>query len=90
MIATVTLNPSLDYLIQMKEFRRGTVNRSESEQIFPGGKGINVGLMLHRLGLAAPETVELCYELNKVGFDLPLDQLDIEKCVQTLYEAVKV
>ena len=46
--------------------------------------------LLHRLGLAAPETVELCYELNKVGFDLPLDQLDIEKCVQTLYEAVKV
>ena len=46
--------------------------------------------LLHSLGLAAPETVELCYELNKAGFDLPLDQLDISECVQTLYNAVKV
>ncbi len=46
--------------------------------------------LLHSLGLAAPETVELCYELNKAGFDLPLDQLDISECAQTLYNAVKV
>ena len=46
--------------------------------------------LLHNLGLAAPETVELCYELNKVGFNLPLDQLDINECAQTLYSAVKV
>ena len=46
--------------------------------------------LLHNLGLAAPETVELCYELNKVGFNLPLDQLDINECAQTLYGAVKV
>ncbi len=46
--------------------------------------------LLHNLGLAAPETVELCYELNKVGFNLPLDQLDINECAQTLYNAVKV
>ena len=46
--------------------------------------------LLHRLGLAAPETVELCYELNKVGYDLPLDQLDTEECAQTLYEMLKV
>ena len=46
--------------------------------------------LLHGMGLAAPDTVELCYQLNKAGFDLPLDTLDIENCAQTLYKAVKV
>ena len=46
--------------------------------------------LLHSIGLAAPETVELCYELNRNGFDLPLDRLDIEECVQALYAEVKV
>ena len=41
--------------------------------------------LLHSIGLAAPESVELCWELNKQGFDLPLDKLDPEKCAQTLY-----
>ena len=42
--------------------------------------------LLHSLGLASPETVELCWELNKLGFDLPLDKLEPEECAQTLYE----
>ena len=46
--------------------------------------------LLHELGLAAPETVELCHELNKLGFNLPLDRLDEKECAQILYEAVKV
>ena len=45
--------------------------------------------LLHEIGLAAPDTVELCYELNKLGYDLPLDTLDIEQCAQALYNAVK-
>ena len=45
--------------------------------------------MIHELGLAAPETVELCYELNKEGFSLPLDLLDTEQCAQVLYETLK-
>ena len=45
--------------------------------------------LLHELGLAAPETVELCYELNKEGFSLPLDALEPEECAQILYEAVR-
>ena len=45
---------------------------------------------LHNLGLAAPETVELCWELNKNGFDLPLERLNAEECAQTLYEVLKV
>ena len=46
--------------------------------------------LLHSLGLASPETVELCWELNKRGFDLPLDTLEPEECAQTLYNALKV
>ena len=45
---------------------------------------------LHELRIATPESVELCYELNKVGFDLPLDRLDPEECAQILYEQVKI
>jgi len=45
--------------------------------------------LLHDIGLAAPDTVELCWELNKCGFSLPLDRLSIEDCAQALYDAVK-
>ena len=45
--------------------------------------------LLHSIGLAAPETVELCYQLNKEGFDLPLDRLDPEECAQILMESVR-
>ena len=45
--------------------------------------------LLHSLGLASPETVELCWELNKRGFSLPLDKLEPEECAQTLYDALK-
>jgi energy-coupling factor transport system ATP-binding protein len=41
--------------------------------------------LLHNIGLAAPDTVELCYELNKLGFSLPLDRLNAEECAQALY-----
>ncbi len=44
---------------------------------------------LHSLGLAAPETVELCWQLNQNGFALPLDGLNAEECAQTLYEVLK-
>ena len=45
--------------------------------------------LLHELGLGAPETVELCWQLNKLGFSLPLDRLDEKDCAQALYDAVK-
>ena len=45
---------------------------------------------LHNMGLAAPETVELCWELNQNGFTLPLERLSAEECAQTLYDAIKV
>ena len=43
---------------------------------------------MHELGLAAPETVELCHELNKLGFGLPLDLLDAGDCAKALYKAL--
>ena len=43
---------------------------------------------MHELGLAAPETVELCHELNGLGFDLPLDLLETEDCAQAIYKAL--
>ena len=46
--------------------------------------------LLHSIGLAAPETVELCDALSQNGFSLPLDKLSIEECAQTLLKSVKV
>ena len=45
--------------------------------------------LLHSIGLAAPETVELCYALNQQGFRLPLDQPSIDECAQALFEGIK-
>ena len=45
--------------------------------------------LLHQIGLAAPDSVELCWELNKEGFRLPLDKLDPKECAQALYDMVK-
>ena len=46
--------------------------------------------LLHSIGLAAPETVELCWKLNQLGANLPLDRLSPEQCAQTLLENWKV
>lgn len=51
MICTVTVNPSLDYIVDVEHFTAGIVNRTVSEKIFPGGKGINVSIVLHNLGI---------------------------------------
>ena len=45
--------------------------------------------LLHSIRLAAPDTVELCYALNKHGFQLPLERLNAEECAQALYDAIK-
>jgi len=50
-IFTVTFNPSLDYIVGLDEFHEGEVNRSEWEHIFPGGKGINVSMVLKNLAI---------------------------------------
>jgi 1-phosphofructokinase len=49
MIYTVTLNPSLDYIVEVDQVTLGELNRTKNETIFPGGKGINVSQVLKRL-----------------------------------------
>ena len=58
MIYTVTFNPSLDYIVTVKNFTCGVVNRTCDEIIYPGGKGINVSMVLKNLG----------YENTALGF----------------------
>jgi 1-phosphofructokinase len=50
MIYTVTLNPSVDYVVEVEGFEIGELNRTKSDLKLPGGKGINVSLVLKRLG----------------------------------------
>lgn len=51
MIYTVTFNPSLDHTIWVDPIRLGAVNRTQKEELFPGGKGINVSIVLQNLGI---------------------------------------
>ena len=50
MIYTVTLNPSIDYLVEVENFQIGSVNRTSLDEKYPGGKGINVSRVLKRIG----------------------------------------
>ncbi|MCM1186760.1 MAG: 1-phosphofructokinase [Lachnoclostridium sp.] len=50
MIYTVTFNPSLDYIVAVEDFELGITNRTRSELLLPGGKGINVSIVLMNLG----------------------------------------
>lgn len=50
-IYTVTFNPSLDYIVSVKDFRPGMTNRTSSELMIAGGKGINVSIVLGNLGI---------------------------------------
>ena len=52
MIYTVTFNPSLDYIVSVEGFELGMTNRTSSELILPGGKGLNVSMVLGNLGVA--------------------------------------
>lgn len=51
MIYTVTFNPAIDYVVKVKDFRTGEINRVYQEHVFYGGKGINVSVVLKELGL---------------------------------------
>lgn len=50
MIYTVTLNPCLDYVVQIDNMTLGEINRTKKEDVFPGGKGVNVSVILSNLG----------------------------------------
>ena len=52
MICTVTFNPSLDYIVSVDDFQLGMTNRTSSELILPGGKGINVSIVQRSMAVA--------------------------------------
>lgn len=51
MIYTLTLNPSIDYIVKLNSFETGALNRMDDSAMYPGGKGINVSRVLKRLGV---------------------------------------
>jgi 1-phosphofructokinase len=86
MIYTITLNPSIDYIVSVPKFEIGKINRSTSEKIHIGGKGINVSKILKELGIES--TICGFYagsigkliqnELNKL--DLPTILVEVKGC----------
>lgn len=85
MIYTVTFNPSIDYIVDVKNFELGSVNRTSTELMFPGGKGINVSMVLSNLGFEntalgflagfTGKSVQKMLEVNGVNADF----IDVEE-----------
>ena len=84
MIYTVTFNPSLDYIVTVPHFTSGMVNRTSEEKIFPGGKGINVSMVLKNLGL---ENTALGFYAGFTGAEL--ERLIREKGINADFIPVK-
>lgn len=74
MIYTVTFNPSLDYIVTVDHFQAGEINRTTEELIFPGGKGINVSIVLRNLGNAN----------TALGFVAGFTGREIERLLETM------
>lgn len=67
MIYTVTFNPSLDYIVTVDNFTTGRVNRTTTEFMYPGGKGINVSIVLKNLGY---DNIALGFEAGFTGEEI--------------------
>lgn len=87
MIYTVTFNPSLDYIVSVDDFRLGLTNRTASELILPGGKGINVSTVLMNLGI---KSRALGFVAGFTGREiaLELEQLGVESEFITIEKGV--
>ena len=72
MIYTITFNPSLDYVVYMDRFVSGEINRTQREMIYPGGKGINVALVLGHLKIP----------VQMLGFTAGFTGKEIERLVK--------
>ena len=67
LIYTITLNPALDYILKHQTFKTGEINRSEQEIILPGGKGINVTIILKALEI---DSTVLGYKAGFIGEEI--------------------
>ncbi|MCM1570052.1 MAG: 1-phosphofructokinase [Roseburia sp.] len=67
MIYTVTFNPSLDYIVTVEDFKLGFTNRTSTEWMLPGGKGINVSIVLKNMGF---DSVALGFTAGFVGDEI--------------------
>lgn len=72
MIYTITFNPALDYIVSVTDFKLGMTNRTDSEEMLAGGKGINVSLVLKNLG----------YDSTALGFIAGFTGEEIRKRVE--------
>lgn len=70
MIYTITFNPALDYISQVENFEIGKINRTQTEKILPGGKGLNVSIVLKNLGI---ESTALGFVAGFTGEELKTD-----------------
>ena len=67
MVYTATFNPSLDYIVTVDDFKLGLTNRTTSELMLPGGKGINVSIVLSNLGI---DNSAIYYSAGFVGEEI--------------------
>ena len=67
MIYTITFNPALDYIVRVDNFKTGQVNRTSYEEIYAGGKGINVSIVLNNLDV---ENIALGYIAGFTGDEI--------------------
>lgn len=67
MIYTITFNPALDYIVRVNDFKVGQVNRTSYEEIYAGGKGINVSIVLNNLDV---ENIALGFIAGFIGDEI--------------------
>lgn len=84
MIYTVTFNPSLDYVVDVPDFRTDFINRTTGEHMLPGGKGVNVSIVLKNLGT---ESTALGFTAGFTGREI--ERMLTEKGVRTDFIDVK-
>lgn len=87
MISTVTLNPSIDYVVKVDGFQIDRVNRTVEEKMYPGGKGINVSIVLNNLGI---ESKALGFVAGFTGHEIKrlVSELGVRSEFMTLSEGL--
>ena len=96
MVYTLTVNPSIDYIVSVQNFSTGKVNRSASEKVLAGGKGINVSTVLNNLGVenvalgfVAGFTGEKIESLLNEKLNIAGIRIDLEMLLPPLKEGIR-